>query len=106
MPGNYRIVITPQAQRDKEKIRALYMLRETVDSLLEVLRDNPLCSSPPYAHLEGSLHECYSRVISRRHRLVYTVDKERRIVKIISMWTAFTDPLSKEGRFLSHYTDL
>lgn len=105
MPGNYRIIITPQAQKDKERISVLHILRESVDKLLLVLEDDPFRSSPPYAHLEGSLHECYSRMISRRHRLVYTIDYQRKIVKIISMWSVILDPTSKEGRFLSNYID-
>ena len=39
--------------------------------------------------LMGNLSMCYSRRINSQHRLVYMVDEENKVVKIISMWTHY-----------------
>ena len=89
MNGEYRIVITKSAQKDKEKIKALPALKNNVDILLAVLRNNPFQNPPPYERLQGSFSEYYYRLINRQHRLVYTVDEAERVVKIVSMWTHY-----------------
>ena len=89
MNGEYRIVITKSAQKDKEKIKALPALKNNVDILLAVLRNNPFQNPPPYERLQGSFSVYYSRRINRQHRLVYTVDEAERVVKIVSMWTHY-----------------
>lgn len=89
MSGKYRIVITKPAQKDKEKIKSLPALKNNVDSLLTILRDNPFQAPPPYERLQGNFSAYYSRRINRQHRLVYTVDEVERIVKIVSMWTHY-----------------
>ena len=83
MNGEYRIVITKSAQKDKEKIKALPALKNNVDILLAVLRNNPFQNPPPYERLQGSFSAYY------QHRLVYTVDEAERVVKIVSMWTHY-----------------
>lgn len=89
MSGKYRIVITKSAQKDKEKIKQQPALKKKVNNLLDIIKDNPYQNPPPYEKLLGNLSECYSRRINIQHRLVYTVDEEQKIVKIISMWTHY-----------------
>lgn len=89
MSGRYRIVITKSAQKDKEKIKQQPALKKKVNNLLEIIKDNPYQNPPPYEKLLGNLSECYSRRINIQHRLVYTVDEEQKVVKIISMWTHY-----------------
>jgi len=87
--GNYKIVITKAAQKDKEKIKAIPALRKNVDKLLDVLQKNPYQTPPPYEKLFGNLSAYYSRRINRQHRLVYMVDDTQKVVKIVSMWTHY-----------------
>ena len=89
MSGKYRIVITKSAQKYKEKIKQQPALKKKVNNLLEIIKDNPYQNPPPYEKLLGNLSECYSRRINIQHRLVYTVDEEQKVVKIISMWTHY-----------------
>jgi len=89
LSGKYRIVITKSAQKDKEKIKQQPALKKKVNNLLEIIKDNPYQNPPPYEKLLGNLSECYSRRINIQHRLVYTVDEEQKVVKIISMWTHY-----------------
>ena len=89
MSGRYRIVILKSAQKDKEKIKAVPALKNKVDSLLEVISENPYRNPPPYEKLKGPLSNFYSRRINIQHRLVYDVDEEKRIVRIVAMWTHY-----------------
>lgn len=89
MNGKYKILITKTANKDKEKIKQQPALRKKVENLLEVIKDNPYQNPPPYEKLVGDLNGCYSRRINIQHRLVYTVDEENKIIKIISMWTHY-----------------
>ena len=89
MSGKYRIVITKSAQKYKEKIKQQPVLKKKVNNLLEIIKNNPYQNPPPYEKLLGNLSECYSRRINIQHRLVYTVDEEQKVVKIISMWTHY-----------------
>lgn len=89
MSGKYRIVILKSAQKDKEKVKAVPALKAKVDSLLEVISENPYQNPPPYEKLKGPLSNFYSRRINIQHRLVYDVDEEKRIVRIVAMWTHY-----------------
>ena len=53
MNGNYKIVITKSAQ--KEKIKSFPSLKNNVDSLLEILRNDPFQSPPPFERIRGEL---------------------------------------------------
>lgn len=87
--GKYKILITKTANKDKEKIKQYPALQKKVQNLLEVIKDNPYQNPPPYEKLVGDLNSCYSRRINIQHRLVYTIDEESKIIKIISMWTHY-----------------
>ena len=89
MSGKYALRILKGAQKDKEKIKQVPALRRNVEELLQIIQNNPYQNPPPYEKLVGDMHGMYSRRINRQHRLVYDVDEEQKIVRIISMWTHY-----------------
>ena len=89
MNGDYKIVITKAAQRDKEKIKQYPALVRNVQNLLDVIKVNPFQNPPPYEKLVGDLNMLYSRRINSKHRLVYMVYEKEKTVKIVSMWTHY-----------------
>lgn len=89
MNGNYKIMITKSAQKDKEKIKQYPALKKNVSNLLELISENPYKNPPPYERLVVNLKQCYSRRINSQHRLVYMVYEEEKTVKIISMWSHY-----------------
>lgn len=89
MSGNYRLVITKAAQKDKEKIKQYTALKRNVQNLLELISNNPFQNPPPYERLVGNLKQCYSHRINAQHRLVYMVYEEEKTIKIISMWSHY-----------------
>ena len=84
----WRLVYTRQAAKDAKQI-ARSGLRDKVEALLDILREDPFQSPPLFEKLRGDLAGACSRRINIQHRLVYQVLAEERIVKIIRMWTHY-----------------
>jgi toxin YoeB len=84
----WEIVYAKQVAKDAKKISQAG-LRENVEKLLVVLRENPFQNPPPYEKLIGDLQGAYSRRINIHHRLVYEVFFEEKIVRILKMWTHY-----------------
>jgi len=84
----WRVVFTTQAQRDAKKAAGAG-LRERVEQLLALLREQPFRTPPRFERLAGDLKGAYSRRINILHRLVYQVLEEERVVKVLRMWTHY-----------------
>jgi len=84
----YTIYYTQKAQNDIPKLKAAKLDAKT-KSLIELLRQNPFETPPPYEKLQGDLHGAYTRRINIKHRLVYEVLEEENAIKIISLWTHY-----------------
>jgi len=84
----WRVVFTKQAQKDAKKLSAAG-LRPKAEQLIEVLRENPYQTPPPFEKLLGDLSGAFSRRINIQHRLIYQVLDEDKIVKVIRMWTHY-----------------
>jgi Txe/YoeB family toxin of toxin-antitoxin system len=84
----YTIVYTKKAAAEIPKLKAA-KLDNKAKALIEVIRENPYKSPPPYEKLVGALQGAYSRRINVKHRLVYQVLEEEQTVKIISLWTHY-----------------
>jgi len=76
------------AQKDAKKIRRAG-LKPRVENLLSIIQENPFQVPPSYEKLVGDLNGAYSRRINIQHRLVYQVLTDKKIVKIIRMWTHY-----------------
>ena len=85
---SWTIVFTRQAQKDARRVQQA-SLRARTEELLDILRRDPRQSPPPFEKLVGDLAGAYSRRINFRHRLVYQILDEERIVKILRMWTHY-----------------
>jgi len=83
---NWQVILTKQAVKDAKKIAASG-LKENAQKLIGTLERNPY--EPPYEKLIGNLRGYYSRRINIQHRLVYAIDEEKRIIKILKMWTHY-----------------
>jgi len=85
---NWLIVFTKQAQKDAKNLSGAG-LRKKVEVLLEILRDNPYQTPSPFEKLLGDLSGVCSRRITIKHRLVYQILDEEKVVKVIRMWTYY-----------------
>jgi toxin YoeB len=85
---SWRIVFVKQAQKDAKKL-STSGLRSKAEELIQILRENPYQTPPPYEKLVGDLAGAYSRRINIQHRLVYEIIEDKKTVKIIRMWTHY-----------------
>jgi Txe/YoeB family toxin of toxin-antitoxin system len=85
---SWELYLTKQAQKDAKKV-ASTNLRPTVERMLEILKNDPFQSPPPFEKLVGDLDGAFSRRINILHRLVYEVLKDQRAIKVIRMWTHY-----------------
>ncbi len=84
----WRLVYTSQARKDARKL-SVSGLKDKAEQLLEILKEDPYRSPPPFEKLIGDLAGACSRRINIQHRLVYQILEEERVVKVIRMWTHY-----------------
>jgi len=84
----WRVVFTRQAQKDAKKLSASG-LRPKAAKLIEILRENPYQTPPPFEKLLGDLSGAFSRRINIQHRIVYQFLDDEKVVKVIRMWTHY-----------------
>ena len=85
---SWRIVFTRQAQNDARKLSSAG-LRPKAEELIKILRENPYQKPPPFEKLVGDLLGAYSRRINIKHRLVYEIIDEEKVIKVIRMWSHY-----------------
>ena len=85
---SWRLAFTKQAQKDAKRIKQSG-LKPAASRLLDILREDPYQSPPPFERLVGDLSGACSRRINIQHRLVYQVLEEKKTVKVIKIWTHY-----------------
>lgn len=84
----YRIVYTKTAAKDIPKLKSAH-LDSTAKALIDILRNDPYQTPPPFEKLVGDLQGDYSRRINIKHHLVYEIIENENIVKILSLWSHY-----------------
>lgn len=84
----YKIYYTKTATKDIPKLKAA-KLDGKAKTLIDLIRETPYQTPPPYEKLVGDLQGAYSRRINIKHRLVYTVSEKPKAVTILSLWTHY-----------------
>ena len=84
----WRVVFTKRALKDAKKLSTAG-LRSKTETLLDILRENPYQTPPPFEKLIGDLSGAYSRRINIQHRLVFQIISDEKAVKVIRMWTHY-----------------
>ena len=84
----WKLVYTKQARKDAKKI-ASSGLKSKAEHLLDILKEDPRKTPPPFEKLVGDLAGACSRRINIQHRLVYQIIDDIKTVKVIRMWTHY-----------------
>jgi Txe/YoeB family toxin of toxin-antitoxin system len=84
----YSVLFSKVAQKDAENIKRSF-LSEKCKTLIEILKNDPFATIPPFEKLVGDLSGFYSRRLNIHHRLVYSVDEAEKRVKVLRMWTHY-----------------
>ena len=85
---SWQLVYAKQALKDAKKLSASG-LRPKAEQLLAVLERDPFQNPPPYEKLVGDLAGAYSRRINIQHRIVYQVFAQKKMVRVLRMWTHY-----------------
>ena len=86
----WRVVFSRQAQKDARKLAsASPALKQRAQELINLLAEDPWRSPPPFEALVGDLRGAYSRRINIQHRLVYSVEADQQLVKVLRLWSHY-----------------
>ena len=85
---SWQLVYAKQALKDAKKLSASG-LRPKAEQLLAILERDPFQNPPPYEKLVGDLAGAYSRRINIQHRIVYEVFAQKKMVRVLRMWTHY-----------------
>ena len=85
---SWRLVYTKQAKKDAKKL-SHSGLKPQAERLLDILKEDPYRTPPPYERLVGDLTGACSRRINIQHRIVYQIIDDIKTVKVIRMWTHY-----------------
>ena len=84
----YKVTYSKQALKDAKKLSSA-SLDEKAKGLIELIKNNPFQKPPPYEKLVGNLSGSFSRRINIKHRIVYEVIENEKLVRISKMWTYY-----------------
>ncbi len=84
----YKVVYSKQALKDAKKLSSA-SLDKKAKELIELIKSNPFQKPPPYEKLVGNLSGSFSRRINIKHRIVYEVIENEKLVRISRMWTHY-----------------
>jgi toxin YoeB len=84
----WSVILSKLAVKDVAKLKR-FGLAASAKALLDMLAEDPFTTPPRYEKLVGNLSGFYSRRINIQHRLVYSVDKEHRVVHVLRMWSHY-----------------
>jgi len=98
----YKVILSRQAVKDFDKLKkAGSAYAKKAKGLIDIIRENPFETPPPYEKLVGDLKGYFSRRINDQHRFVYDVkpntdymkDEDgvpfKGIVHVLKMWTHY-----------------
>ena len=84
----YNVELSRQSQKDLVNLKQAG-LSMAARELIEIIKQNPFQTPPPYEKLVGGLAGKYSRRINIKHRLVYSVQEEEQTIIILRMWSCY-----------------
>lgn len=84
----YKIEFHKKALKDIQKLKQR-CLELKAKQLVEIIKENPFKIPPPYEKLVGDLSGLYSRRINIQHRLVYEVIEDKKLIRVLSLWSHY-----------------
>lgn len=84
----YKIEYHKRALKDIQKLKQINLVKKA-KQLIDLIKENPFQNPPPYEKLVRDLDGLYSRRINIQHRLVYEVIEDKKIVRILSLWSHY-----------------
>lgn len=86
----WQILFTKHAKKDLDLLRSANLIDKAHD-IINCMKADPYYIPPPYEKLKADLNGYYSRRINIKHRLVYSVNKDKREIEIKAMFSHYGD---------------
>ena len=86
--NNYTVNIKNSAKSDLKKIQHSH-LKEQFLEVVKSLKENPYMPTQSFEKLHPKHLGRYSRRINQQHRVVYTINDEKKEVLILSAWSHY-----------------
>ncbi|NLB78871.1 MAG: Txe/YoeB family addiction module toxin [Clostridiaceae bacterium] len=84
----YRVLFSSQVVKDLQKLKSQNLSKKAKE-LVEIIKQNPYQTPPPFEKLRGNLKGFFSRRINIQHRLIYQVLEDEKIVKVLRLWSHY-----------------
>ena len=84
----YKLEFHKKVLKDIEKLKE-NKLEIKAKKLIEIIKENPFQTPPPFEILVGNLDGFISRRINIQHRLIYQVLEDKKVIRIISLWSHY-----------------
>ncbi len=84
----YKVQIRNSAKTDLKKIKKS-QLKDNFLEIVEQLKKDPFAPNQSFEKLKPPIAGKYSRRLNIQHRVVYTVDLDKKVVKIWSAWSHY-----------------
>lgn len=89
---NYELAFSDAYYLDIEKLKNRSVLIKKIDKFLDEIEKHPAIGIGKPEHLKGYRERLvYSRRIDQKHRLVYEIFEEEKVVKVISAYGHYDD---------------
>ncbi|WP_324171797.1 Txe/YoeB family addiction module toxin [Sulfurimonas sp.] len=86
----YKVIYSKQALKDAKKLSSA-SLDKKAKELIGLIKNNPFQKPPPYEKLVGNLSGSYSRRVNIKHRIIYEIIEDEKLVRISRMWTHYEE---------------
>lgn len=83
----YKVLYSKEAKKDIDRLKKNH-LDKKAKKLIDIIKENPYQTPPPYEKLVGNMKGLYSRRINIQHRLVYGIKNKRTII-VYRMWSHY-----------------
>ena len=85
---NWELKFEKQAANDAKQLKSAN-LEKKAQKILSAIKEDPYITPPPFEKLRADLCGKYSRRINIKHRLVYSIEPENKIIKVYSMFSHY-----------------
>ncbi|SCT01608.1 Txe/YoeB family addiction module toxin [Staphylococcus caeli] len=86
--NNYIVVIKNSAKSDLKKLKQSQLKNQFLN-IIETLKKDPYSPTQSFEKLQPKHLGRYSRRINYQHKVVYTVDEDKKVVMIYSAWSHY-----------------
>lgn len=87
---DWKVEFTKKAINDSQLLKRNHLDVKS-KRILNIIKEDPYGTPPPFEKLKADLYGMYSRRINIKHRIVYSVDKNNKVIIVYGMFSHYGD---------------